>query len=142
MYILWEKCLGKPCFIMESSVTMRKTKSGAAIEFFEKRSPKEASKRLTAWTITEGLEKYAMTDERPALRARVAKLEAALQQSVELQSHYAELLNMHDGGHRLTFANAGGVAGSVIRPQGHTPMKRTWANCSGLGQALILPVPA
>ena len=47
-----------------------------------------------------------MTDERLALRARVAKLEEALQQSVELQSHYAELLNMHDGGHRLTFANA------------------------------------
>ena len=38
-------------------------------------------------------------------RARVAKLEAALEQSVELQSHYAELLNMHDGGQRLTFAN-------------------------------------
>ena len=40
-----------------------------------------------------------------ALRARVAKLEAALKQSVELQSHYAELLNMYDGGQRLTFAN-------------------------------------
>ena len=40
-----------------------------------------------------------------ALRARVAQLEAALKQSVELQSHYAELLNMHDGGQRLTFAN-------------------------------------
>ena len=38
-------------------------------------------------------------------RARVAKLEAALQQSVNWQSHYAELLNMHDGGQRLTFAN-------------------------------------
>ena len=38
-------------------------------------------------------------------RARVAKLEAALKQSVELQSHYAELLNMYDGGQRLTFAN-------------------------------------
>ena len=40
-----------------------------------------------------------------ALRARTAKLEAALRQSVELQSHYAELLNMHDGGQRLAFAN-------------------------------------
>ena len=144
-----------------------------------------SAKQLTAWTITEGLEKYAMTDERLALRARVAQLEAALkhaqeymrpnqlleygpslpemfaapqsdhltdtspegvaeikrvfehcgedtcrgfvealidalererarvakleaglQQSVELQSHYAELLNMHDGGQRLAFANA------------------------------------
>ena len=46
-----------------------------------------------------------MMDTIAALRARVAKLEAALQQSVELQSHYAELLNMHDGGQRLPFAN-------------------------------------
>lgn len=27
----------------------------------------------------------------------------ALQESVKLQAHYAELLNMHDGGHRLIF---------------------------------------
>ena len=47
-----------------------------------------------------------LIDENTALRARVAKLEEALEQSVELQSHYAELLNMHDGGQRLTFANA------------------------------------
>lgn len=40
-----------------------------------------------------------------ALFARMAKLEGALEQSVELQSHYAELLNMYDGGQRLTFAN-------------------------------------
>ncbi len=30
----------------------------------------------------------------------------ALEQSVKLQSHYAELLNIHDGGQRLTFASA------------------------------------
>ena len=46
-----------------------------------------------------------MTDELIALRARVASLEAALEESVTLQSHYAELLNMHDGGQRLTFTN-------------------------------------
>jgi transcriptional regulator with XRE-family HTH domain len=40
-----------------------------------------------------------------ALRARVAKLEEALEQSVTLQSHYAELLNTYDGGKRLTFAS-------------------------------------
>ena len=50
-------------------------------------------------------QKLGGSDELLALRARVAKLEAALQQSVELQSHYAELLNMHDGGQRLPFAN-------------------------------------
>jgi hypothetical protein len=30
----------------------------------------------------------------------------ALEQSVKLQSHYAELLNMHDGGQRMPFADA------------------------------------
>jgi hypothetical protein len=30
----------------------------------------------------------------------------ALEASVKLQSHYAELLNMHDGGTRLTFRDA------------------------------------
>ena len=37
---------------------------------------------------------------------RIAALEAALSKSVELQSHYAKLLNMHDGGERLTFNDA------------------------------------
>jgi hypothetical protein len=32
--------------------------------------------------------------------------EDALERSVKLQSHYAELLNMHDGGQRLQFASA------------------------------------
>ena len=30
----------------------------------------------------------------------------ALRQSVKLQSHYAKLLNMHDGGERMQFASA------------------------------------
>jgi hypothetical protein len=30
----------------------------------------------------------------------------ALEESVKLQSHYAELLNAYDGGERLTFASA------------------------------------
>ena len=49
--------------------------------------------------------KQALAHVEAAARARVAQLEAALQQSVNWQSHYAELLNMHDGGQRLTFAN-------------------------------------
>ena len=36
------------------------------------------SARLTPWWVTEGLGKYAKTNEILALRARVAKLEAAL----------------------------------------------------------------
>ena len=34
------------------------------------------------------------------------KLQEALEESVKLQSHYAKLLNMHDGGKRIGFANA------------------------------------
>ena len=33
-------------------------------------------------------------------------LRIALEESVKLQSHYASLLNMHDGGQRMPFANA------------------------------------
>lgn len=33
-------------------------------------------------------------------------LEIALEESVKLQSHYAALLNMHDGGERLQFTTA------------------------------------
>ncbi len=34
-----------------------------------------------------------------------AQLLAALDASVKLQSHYANLLNTYDGGHRMSFAN-------------------------------------
>lgn len=33
----------------------------------------------------------------------VKELERALQESIKLQSHYAKLLNIHDGGERLIF---------------------------------------
>jgi hypothetical protein len=36
----------------------------------------------------------------------VKELERALEESVKLQSHYANLLNMHDGGQRLDFENS------------------------------------
>jgi hypothetical protein len=36
---------------------------------------------------------------------RIKELETALRESVKLQSHYAGLLNMHDGGSRMTFAS-------------------------------------
>ena len=37
---------------------------------------------------------------------RVLRYEEALEQSIKLQSHYAGLLNMHDGGNRLRFDDA------------------------------------
>ena len=40
--------------------------------------------RLTPWWVAEGLGKYAMTNELIALRARVAKLEAALTAAQQL----------------------------------------------------------
>ncbi|MEI9971096.1 MAG: hypothetical protein WDO73_03030 [Ignavibacteriota bacterium] len=36
----------------------------------------------------------------------VGFLQYALGESVKLQSHYAKLLNMHDGGERMSFADA------------------------------------
>jgi len=36
----------------------------------------------------------------------IDELRLALEESVKLQSHYANLLNIHDGGHRVGFANA------------------------------------
>ena len=35
-----------------------------------------------------------------------AKIMIALEESIKLQSHYAGLLNMYDGGKRLQFADA------------------------------------
>ena len=37
---------------------------------------------------------------------RIDQLEEALKESVKLQSHYAKLLNMYDGGERMQFNNA------------------------------------
>jgi len=37
---------------------------------------------------------------------RLVVMEGALQQSVELQGHYAMLLNMYDGGRRIEFKSA------------------------------------
>lgn len=34
------------------------------------------------------------------------RLRTALEESVRLQSHYASLLNMHDGGRRIGFTSA------------------------------------
>ena len=39
------------------------------------------------------------------LRMELARIRYALDQSVKLQSHYAELLNLHDGGARRPFAD-------------------------------------
>ena len=37
------------------------------------------------------------------MQQEIASLKAALEESVKLQAHYAELLNMHDGGKRIVF---------------------------------------
>ncbi len=47
-----------------------------------------------------------MAKTRDAAAVFVEELLTALEESVRLQSHYAELLNMHDGGRRLQFADA------------------------------------
>jgi hypothetical protein len=40
----------------------------------------------------------------PTLQFTTLELMVALTESVKLQSHYAELLNMHDGGARMQFS--------------------------------------
>lgn len=40
------------------------------------------------------------------LRETIASITLALEESVKLQSHYAELLNMYDGGKRIGFVSA------------------------------------
>jgi hypothetical protein len=37
------------------------------------------------------------------VQPRISELQIALRESVKLQAHYAELLNMHDGGLRMIF---------------------------------------
>jgi len=41
-----------------------------------------------------------------AIARAFPEIVTALEESVKLQSHYAELLNMHDGGERIGFASA------------------------------------
>ncbi len=43
---------------------------------------------------------------RKALEERIQELEEALERSVKLQSHYAGLLNIWDGGERMKFTDA------------------------------------
>lgn len=61
---------------------------------------------LDAWLASDW--ELAMESDALIQRARneILTLRKALDESVSLQSHYAGLLNMHDGGKRLQFATA------------------------------------
>lgn len=52
--------------------------------------------QLRAWQVSE--QKF--------VTERESELTQALQESVKYQSHYAELLNAYDGGHRMLFESA------------------------------------
>jgi hypothetical protein len=49
----------------------------------------------------------------------IDELRLALEESVQLQSHYAQILNMHDGGQRLAFANAAAWIQRLLARHGH-----------------------
>ena len=49
--------------------------------------------------------KFEVIEEIEQLMENREKLEEALEESVKLQSHYAGLLNMYDGGKRTQFQN-------------------------------------
>ena len=40
------------------------------------------------------------------VHAKLKQLQEALNESIKFQSHYAELLNIHDGGERIIFKNS------------------------------------
>ncbi len=44
--------------------------------------------------------------ENARLKQEAVRLREALEESVKLQGHYAELLNMYDGGSRIVFLSA------------------------------------
>jgi hypothetical protein len=48
----------------------------------------------------------AMAKQLDAAHDEIAKLRAALEESVKLQSHYAMLVNVYDSGKRMQFDNA------------------------------------
>lgn len=59
--------------------------------------------------VVEGREEFGPSEEEKKNNPEVAKEDEvwkALEESVKLQSHYAHLLNMHDGGLRNTFENS------------------------------------
>jgi hypothetical protein len=57
------------------------------------------------------------------MEEEIRDLWAALEESVKLQSHYAQLLNMHDGGERKGFADAHAWVDRLI-DTGTLPMRR------------------
>lgn len=69
----------------------------------------KSAEDMTKVEIDELLERYDQTE--PDLQRRIIaqfvidaiKYKDALEESVKLQSHYANLLNMHDGGQRMQF---------------------------------------
>lgn len=52
------------------------------------------------WELIRAMPRAAGVAE---IEVVLTRLSDALAQSIQLQAHYAELLNMHDGGHRIIF---------------------------------------
>lgn len=69
----------------------------------------EALGKLARQTLVVAQRQASWHDMRGRLstaEARLAALQSALDESVKLQSHYAVLLNTHDGGQRIIFQSA------------------------------------
>ena len=63
-------------------------------------------------------------EQSPTTLERIGELALALDESVKLQSHYAMLLNMHDGGERMQFANAAAWI-ARLRETGTLPKRKS-----------------
>lgn len=76
------------------------------MDAFEKAYIKCGPDKLTAFKITEIVWNEARKFDEPYRndsRAERLRLTVALRESLKLQTHYAKLLNMHDGGQRIGF---------------------------------------
>jgi hypothetical protein len=72
-------------------------------EYFDREAPHNGFR----YPLVQALHHIWKRDPQVApLVAERDRLRIALEESVKLQSHYAELLNMHDGGQRIGFASA------------------------------------
>jgi hypothetical protein len=72
------------------------------------RNPNRRKRLLDITTLLEQME--AQQAAEPVPESELERLRIALTESVALQSHYASLLNMHFGGHRLTFTPESWIA--------------------------------
>jgi hypothetical protein len=62
-------------------------------------------------------------DEEQMLKHNYRQVSIAFSESIKLQAHYAELLNMHDGGHRTIFRSPAEFVDRLVETGAIQPLK-------------------